>query len=169
MTDFVPQLKPAFHIVIDAEEGVPSFANHKGQQTYIGIKGGYTKTLDPEFPFDITISHGSDDLLTSNTSKNKATILDCKVYGTLNDEKKTPVQIKYSGLVHFQDKVAAIANNQVNSMDWLDGYATCHMNIDIAPGTSAEWVNDWNLVGRGRFFRDSNGGLHVEYIVSRIL
>lgn len=128
----------------------------------VPIKSGKTTSLDPGYPFNSTIYNGRDDISVSPDGSRFN--LDCKVFGTLEGGKG--YSLHYNGIVRINSDVGAVLSGKSDTMDFKDGYAvnTVYVTLDKDAGESYKWAEASSLVGRGRFFRDSNG-LNIEYIV----
>lgn len=131
------------------------------------IKSGKTTSLDPKFPFDTTIYHGRDDITVS--TKGTHFNLDCKVFGTLEDN--TGFSIWYGGVIQANAAIGGILGKKLNDMAYEDGYVTNNVYVTLDKGADSKynWVETHNLIGRGRFFRDAEGTLNIEYKVYAVV
>lgn len=154
-------LKPAFFIHLNVDEPQFVYSNQSGSLTLVKINDGYTKSLDPELKFDTEIIAGWDNLTTSVTTNNEVTTLDCQVF---LKAKNGQIHMKYSGVVVPNDKTAAIFNKTSKTTTFDDAYVTAHPTFELDEKLVDEkWVKSKNLLGKGRFIRNEDNSLAVEY------
>lgn len=157
-------LKPAFFFHLDLEEPKPFVENSRGTETVVLVKGGYAESLAPEYPFDVKFELGWD-ILRTFTDKPGVTHLDCDLFGHSN-ATGAGIHIWYDGVVIANDKVGAVLAGQSNGHDVTDAYVTNHPTFQIgASGDVESWANGKNFLGRGKFVRDDEGRLGIEYYV----
>lgn len=127
------------------------------------LSDGEIKTVPNPLGFELDVSgiHGFDDL-TSKPSHG-ATILDCKLYG------KTPngsgVYVKYAGVVQFLEATVKVLTKEEKLSRFEDGYITCNpfFEFDDKVEDKYKWVLKENIIGKGRFVRDSDDVIYVQY------
>ncbi|ODV84646.1 hypothetical protein CANARDRAFT_200641 [[Candida] arabinofermentans NRRL YB-2248] len=158
-----PSIKPILFFHLDAEEPEQIFSTKSSSLTNVKVKSGYVKSLDESKPFEAKVVRGSDDI--SFDPANPATgHLDCRLYLSIDGVTKGFVQ--YSGVVQFEGKVAEVVGKQTSHMEFSEGYVTCHPRIHLDDSvTEFKWLEDINYIGKGRFIRDEEGGLKVQYYV----
>lgn len=159
----IPALKPVLFFNLRAEEPTAVFSNETQTQSYVALNGGFVKSLDENLPFDAKIVHGKDDITFRADSPNVGR-LDCNLY--LEFEDGATGLVEYTGVVRFEDKVAAVAGGNATTMSFEDGYVTNHPVFKLSDKSRKEaWVRNVNFLGKGRFVRDENNVLHVQYYV----
>lgn len=158
-------LKPVLFFHVEADEPQLIFQNSTGFLNHVPITGGFVKSLDPKYPFDAVIDSGLDDI--SFSSANPAVgHLDCNFYLSFKDDFKKRAYIHYTGVVQFEGLVADVVANKASKMEFTDGYVTCHPIFKLDDNCKDEqWVNKLNFIGKGRFIRDEDGKLKVQYYV----
>jgi len=159
----VPELKPVLFFDIVAEEPKQVYSNQSQSQNYVPIVGGSVKSLDPNLPFDAQIKYGKDDI-TFYTQTPEVGNLDCNLY--LEFSNGETALVEYSGVVQFKDQVAQVAGGNATTMSFEDGYVTNHPRFKLSEASAKEsWVTKLNFLGKGRFVRDENNTLHVQYYI----
>ncbi|CDK25825.1 unnamed protein product [Kuraishia capsulata CBS 1993] len=160
-----PLLKPALFVHLEAEDGLPIYSESTGSMSCVRVKSGYITGVGKNHPFEAKINFGFDDIRLSPGSSTG--ILDCHLYGTT--AKGKGLFIHYTGVVHMVGTVAEILQNKKSYMDFDDGYVTCSPDdFKIDSGAEEEWVKDQKLSGKGRFLRNSEGGLVVQYYLYEV-
>lgn len=158
-----PALKPVLFFNIRCQEPSVGYSNKSQSLTYVPIVGGFVKSLDEKLPFDAKITHGKDDI-TFNTNAPSVGHLGCSLY--LEFANGESGLVEYSGVVQFGEKVAQLAKGEAKTMTFEDGYLTNHPVFKLSDNSSAEsWVNSINFLGKGRFIRDADNVLHVQYYI----
>lgn len=157
--------KPAFFIHVDAGEPEQIYNNSTGSLTLVKVTGGYTKTLDPKYPFDTSIEFGLDNLTTKSSRDENIANLDCQLY--LKSKKNGGgIHFTYSGVVHHNEKTLAVIGNKTKDSTFTDSYVTNHPSASLDETAKDEaWIEGKNLLGKGRFIRTESGSLAVEYYV----
>ncbi|ODQ78502.1 hypothetical protein BABINDRAFT_168237 [Babjeviella inositovora NRRL Y-12698] len=158
------KLKPVLFVHLDAGEAIPVVQNATQNLVVVKLTGGSVKSLDTNYPFETEILFGFDDLSTAAGATR--TTLDCKIY--LRTPSGAGVYMTYSGVVEMAGKAAAIAGNQGEShMEFEEGYITANPKFTLDGKVEEEykWVNDEIFIARGRFLRDTEGKLKVQYYV----
>lgn len=162
-------LKPILFIDEDAEEPQTAYSNESTFMQHVPLKGGFIKSLDPKYPFDAVITTGGDDI-TFQTGVPNVGHLDCNVFLTFKDDPEKKAYINYSGICRMEGKIAEIVGGKETIMGFQDGYCTCHPKFFMSENTKAErWVDNKNFIAKGRFLRDANGGLKVQYWVYELV
>ncbi|GMG59146.1 unnamed protein product [Ambrosiozyma monospora] len=167
----IPTLKPVLFFHIEANEPEMAMANKQSNLTHVPITGGFVKSLDSKLPFDYEILHGSDDI-TSFADSPVVGHLDCKLFLKSKSKSKDSngkdgdkkAFVYYTGVVRFEDAVNGVIGKTTDTMDFEDGYVTCHP-IFTVESEDEKWVKEINFLGKGRFVRDANGKLCVQYYV----
>lgn len=158
-----PTLKPVLFFDLKCEQPTQVYANGTQSQTYAAITGGSVKSLDEKLPFDAKILYGKDDI-TFQTHAPQVGRLDCNLY--LEFANGETGMVEYTGVVQFIEKVAQVASDEVKTMTFEDGYVTNHPVFKLPDTCTAEsWVNSINFIGKGRFVRDEDNVLHVQYYI----
>ncbi|GME81330.1 unnamed protein product [Ambrosiozyma monospora] len=158
----IPALKPILFFNIEAEEPEIAYKNSQSTLTHVPLTGGFVKSLDPNLPFDYEITHGTDDI-TAFADSPVVGHLDCKLFLKSKDGKDRKAYVYYTGVVRFEDAVNGVIGKK-GAMDFEDGYVTCHP-IFTVESEDEKWIKDINFLGKGRFVRDANGKLGVQYYV----
>lgn len=163
MSEFA-SLKPAFFIHLDVEEPDPIYSNESGSLTYVYVKTGYTKTLDSNYPFDTEVKYGLDNLTTS-TATGETTSLDCQLY-LKSKVNGAGIHFTYSGVVVPSKEQGDVFSRVSKAQEFNQGYVTNHPKAVLDANAKTEsWISNKNLISRGRFLRDDEGKLSVEYYV----
>jgi len=161
----IATFKPAFFIHVDAAEPQQIYNNASGSLTLVKVNGGYTKALDPKYPFDTTIEFGLDNLTTKSNRDQSITNLDCQLF-LKSKTNGGGIHFTYSGVVVNNEKTAAIVTKQASESSFTDAYVTNHPKASLDKSNEAEsWIEGKNLLGKGRFVRTESGSLAVEYYV----
>lgn len=156
-------LKPAFFVQLDLADPKPVLSNKSLSEVIVMVEGGYSKTLSPKYPFDLTIDFGWDTL-TTQTASPETTALDCHLYAKTKDGKN--VHITYTGVVVASEKQVDVITNKSKGHAFEESYVTMHPTVRVDEGVEAEsWITKKNLLGRGRFTRNSEGKLGIDYYV----
>lgn len=112
---------------------------------------------------DVTGLTGTDDLsvkISANTAS-----LDCKLYGkTANG---SGVFIHYGGKVQFNDASVAVLLKKSQTASIEDSFVsnTPTFQFDEGVEDKYKWVLKEHFFGRGRFARDNEGVLYVQYYI----
>ncbi|RLV92141.1 hypothetical protein JA1_003467 [Spathaspora sp. JA1] len=129
------------------------------------IASGEVRTVENPLglEFDVDNITGWDDLsLKISASTNS---LDCKLYG------KTPngagVFVHYGGKVQLTQPTIDVVTkkNKVASIE--ESYVTCNptFQLDQSVEEKYKWVLKENFFGRGRFGRDDEDNIYVQYYI----
>ncbi|KAI5955814.1 hypothetical protein KGF54_001316 [Candida jiufengensis] len=129
------------------------------------IENGEIKSIDNEFGFQLLVNEifGTDDL-NINISINTA-YLDCKLYG------KTPngsgVKVNYGGRVQLTKPSVDVITNKSKEATIDESFVTCNPSFIFDDSVEEEfkWVLKENLIGKGRFARDDDDNLYVQYYI----
>lgn len=158
------QLKPTFMIHLELAEPQPFVSNARGTETVVMVKKGYTKTLSPEFPMDLEITLGWD-ILRTFVDKPGVSILDCDLFGK-SSTSGAGVHIWYDGVVQMTETALAVIRGESKGFEVDEGYVTCHPTFQFGDESAPEaWSNGKNFLGKGKFLRDEQGALQIEYYV----
>ncbi|QPG75856.1 hypothetical protein FOA43_003240 [Brettanomyces nanus] len=157
-------LKPIIFIDEIAKEPITAYSNESALMQHVPLTGGFVKSLDPEnFPFDAVIEEGGDDITLREGIPNIGH-LDCNLYLRFKDDPTKRAYINYSGIVHLDGTSGEIIGKKKTGMSFQEGYVTCHPQFYVSEDCKAErWVDRKNFLGKGRFLRDDNGVLKVQY------
>ncbi|KAI5967455.1 hypothetical protein KGF57_000398 [Candida theae] len=163
-----PQLIPVltFNLKL-VSDPVPIFTNSQIDKSLslATISTGEIKTVENDLGLKLEIGeiYGTDDL-NVKTSVNTS-YLDCKLYG------KTPngsgVFVYYGGRVQLDDTSVGVLSNKNKEASIEESYVTCNPTFTFDDSVEEEykWVLKENLIGKGRFGRDDNGDLYVQYYI----
>lgn len=157
-------LRPVIFIDEVAKEPIVAYSNESTAMQHVPLTGGFVKSLDEEnFPFDAVIEEGGDDITFKEGIPNIGH-LDCNLYLRFKDDPKKRAYVNYSGIVHMDGASGEIVGKQKSTMTFEEGYVTCHPQFYISADCKKErWVDSKNFLGKGRFLRDENGVLKVQY------
>lgn len=163
-----PELEPVFVINLKlAEHPTPVYTNLDRNKALALAKvvDGKISTVKNKFGFELDVDGITGfDNITSNV-KEGFDELDCKLYG------KTPegagVFITYYGLVKITESVVAVFTSKSSTSSFEETYVTCNPRIqfDTLVAEKNKWAVEENLLGKGRFVRDSSGKMYVQYFV----
>ncbi|KAI0462131.1 hypothetical protein LJB42_004218 [Komagataella kurtzmanii] len=155
-----PGWRPVIFLNIEADEPKSIYVNNTGSLTGVNITGGFAKSIDPEYPFDAIIDSGYDDIRAdpgASTSR-----LDCRVY--LTTSEGAGVFLTYPGVVRMEKTVVDVLTQKSSFMDFNDGYVTCTPVVHLDEKVKKEqWITKETIFGKGRFVRDNEGRLRVQY------
>ncbi|EMG46803.1 hypothetical protein SBY92_005285 [Candida maltosa Xu316] len=163
-----PELIPVFTFNLKlAGDPASIYVNNEADKSLnlATIANGEVKTVPNKLglELDITSIYGTDDLNIKNSVATAS--LDCKLYGkTANG---SGVFIYYPGKVQLNDASVAVISKQSQEATIADSYVTCNptFHFDDKVEDKYKWVLKENLFGRGRFGRDADGVLYVQYYV----
>ncbi|CAI5757577.1 unnamed protein product [Candida verbasci] len=129
------------------------------------IETGEIKTVKNELglQFELNEIFGTDDLLIKNSIETAS--LDCKLYG--KTPKGNSVFIHYGGKVQLNEESVDIISEKKRDSDISKSYVTCNPTFKFDENLESEykWIEKENFIGRGRFVRDENGSLYVQYYI----
>lgn len=167
-TPKAPSLKPVFFLNLKLEEPDTIFTKKDRNHTasLVKVKAGEITPVKNDYGLELKVKHihGYDDL--TAYLENGVTELDCKLYG------KTPngsgVYISYGGVVKFSNHTLKVLGRQESHSEFKESYITCFPKFSFDDGIEDEykWIDTEAFVGEGRFVRDSEGSLYVQYYVS---
>lgn len=162
-----PVLVPVFIMNLQLDEPDSIFSNKPSNKSLSLSKiiHGEVTTLKNklDLTLEVRLVMGFDDL-TSNLDTGEGT-LDCKLYG------KTPngsgVYITYGGIVRLSDNSLKVVSNQSMELTFEDSYITCNpkFQFDDCVEEQYRWAEQENLIGKGRFTRNPQGSLYVQFII----
>lgn len=161
-----PQLTPVFLANCKITIG-PSITDKVKDKTVnlVPVVDGYIETVKNPFGFELEVQGitGFDDI-TTHISDNYNT-LDCKIYG------KTPegagVYITYEGVIKLEESLVNVMTGKAKGSRFEDTYLTSNPRIhfDGDVPEKYKWAVSENLIGKGRFVRDANDNMYVQYYV----
>ncbi|KAA8897038.1 hypothetical protein TRICI_006800 [Trichomonascus ciferrii] len=159
----VASMRPAFHLKMALQEGIQTTSGSEGTNQMIRIDYGEAISLDSDFPFYLEVYDGYDNIFIREDGS--AAYLDCRVF--CRTKSGTPAIIDYTGVLRPEGIVADLLANKASTMEYKDGYITNNVRVKLDHKAESDlaWVNRYNLVGKGKFFRDDKDKLHIEYIV----
>ena len=161
-----PKLVPVFVINLkisnDPEAIYANSTTDKVLQLATGSEGEF-RTVPNSLGLELDVSgiHGFDNL--TYKPSHGATFLDCKLYG------KTPngsgVYIKYGGVAQMLEATVKVLTKQEKISRFEDGYITCNpfFEFDDTVEDKYKWVLKENIIGKGRFVRDSDDAIYVQH------
>ncbi|SGZ49009.1 CIC11C00000003733 [Sungouiella intermedia] len=163
-----PELEPVFLINLKlGGDPAPVFTNTDRNKTLslASVVEGKISTVENKYGLELEVEGvtGFDDITTN--LKDGYNELDCKLYG------KTPegagVYITYYGVVKLTETTVAVVTGKSDTSAFEDTYVTCNprVHFDGLVPDKYKWAIQENLYGKGRFVRDSNGVLYVQYYV----
>lgn len=163
-----PTLIPVFSINLKtAGSPAPIYTNKENGDSVssVQVSHGEIKTVENKFGFKLEVNgiSGSDDL-TSN-SESGASTLDCRLYG------KTPngagVKITYQGVSLLSEELINVVTGKSKLAKFEKCYLTSNPKFEFDSDVPQEykWVLKENLIAKGRFARDDNDELYVQYYV----
>lgn len=125
--------------------------------------GGEVKTVKNKFGFELDIGDitGTDDInVNLETGRGH---LSCRLYG--NTPNKSGVYVYYTGVVEFGDEINKVISKQETTSDFEKCYVTNNptFHFDDNVEEKYKWILKENVLGKGRFVRDHDGALYVQY------
>lgn len=133
--------------------------------TLARVINGEVKTVKDNGIGELDVSDitGFDDLslkLLTNTTR-----LDCKLYGKVADG--SGIYITYPGVVQMRKVTSDVFERKATTSSFDDGYVTCNpsFGFDGTVDDKYKWVLKENFIAKGRFVRDEDDGLYVQYYV----
>ncbi|KAI3403881.1 hypothetical protein KGF56_003311 [Candida oxycetoniae] len=163
-----PQLIPVLTFNLQlSPDPVRIFTNSQIDKTLnlATVVNGEIKAVENKFGYKLDINqiYGTDDLNVKDSIG--AANLDCKLYG------KTPngsgVFIYYGGKVQLDEASVGVMSKRTKEASIEESYVTCNPTFTFDDKVEEEykWVLKENLFGRGRFARDDEGALYVQYYI----
>ncbi|PSK35262.1 hypothetical protein C7M61_004720 [Candidozyma pseudohaemuli] len=163
-----PELEPVFLVNLKLNPAPsPVFSDSAKDKslTLARVAEGYIETVKNKYGFELEVKDisGFDDITTNHRDGYNA--LDCKLYG------KTPegagVYITYQGIIQLTEPTVAVLSGKSDGSSFEDAYVTSnpriHFDGDVLD--KYKWAVKENLIGKGRFVKDPNGNLYVQYYV----
>lgn len=163
-----PKLIPVFLINFkispDPEPVYSDKLTGKGLNLATVVDGQIT-TVENELglEFDVDQIKGFDDL--TNDLQTGTTFLDCKVYGKIGNQG---VYITYPGVLNLNQPTVDVLTKKSTTTTFEDSYITNTPKFVFDTTTvdkKYHWVLKENFHGKGRFVRDDEGVLYVQYYV----
>ncbi|CAK9438625.1 uncharacterized protein LODBEIA_P28490 [Lodderomyces beijingensis] len=133
--------------------------------TLATLENGEIKSIENKLGYKLDISqiYGTDDLNVKDSVE--TAYLDCKLYG------RTPngsgVFVHYGGRVQLDAVSVGVVSGKTKEASIEESYVTCNPTFTFDDKVEEEykWVLRENLVGKGRFGRDDDGALYVQYYI----
>ncbi|KAL1580602.1 hypothetical protein MGQ_00333 [Candida albicans P76067] len=163
-----PELIPVFTFNLKlASDPASIYANNESDKTLnlATIANGEVKTVPNKLGLELDIHsiYGTDDLNIKNSVSTAS--LDCKLYGkTANG---SGVFIYYPGKVQLDETSVSVFTKKTKEAAIEDSYVTCNPTFyfDDKVEDKYKWVLKENFFARGRFGRDEDDVLYVQYYV----
>ncbi|KAG5422030.1 hypothetical protein I9W82_001123 [Candida metapsilosis] len=163
-----PQLIPVLTFNLKmVSDPVPIFNNSQIDKSLslATIAQGEIKTVENDLGLKLEVNqiYGTDDLNVKNSVN--TSYLDCKLYG------KTPngsgVLVNYGGRVQLEGATVAVVSKEKKEASIEESYVTCNPTFTFDDSVEEEykWVLKENLIGKGRFGRDDDGVIYVQYYI----
>lgn len=163
-----PELEPVFIINLKTAENPSLVFNNPVRNKELALAriiDGSISTVQNKYGLELDVEGitGFDDI-TANL-KEGYNELDCKLYG------KTPegagVYITYYGVLKMSEEIGDVFSSKSSSSSFEEAYVTSNPRIhfDALVADKYKWAIQENLLGKGRFVRDSTGSLYVQYVV----
>lgn len=163
-----PKLIPVFLINLQiSPDPEPIYADNLTNRglNLATVTDGQITTVENELgvQFDVKNISGFDDL--TNDLKTGTTFLDCKLYGKIGENG---VYITYPGVLNLNQPTLDVFTKKTSTSSFEDSYITCSPKFVFDTKSVDEkyhWVLKENFHGKGRFVRDDQGLLYVQYYV----
>lgn len=163
-----PELEPVFLINLKLDGAPAPVYNNPTRNRALALArvgDGKITTVKNKYGFELDVENvtGFDDI--SNNIADGYNELDCKLYG------KTPegagVYITYYGVIKLRESTVDVLTGKSSGVKFEDAYVTCNPRIhfDGEVADKYKWAILENLLGKGRFVRDTNDNLYVQYYV----
>ena len=162
------ELVPVAYITVKAAPSFDSFKNATKNHaaTYIPISDGEITPIDNKLGLEFNLNSitGHDRIVTD--LEDGVSTLNCDLYG--KTPNGSPVFITYSGVLKQSDKSLAVLGGNARTSDFNDAYVTNNMKFTLDQNVENDykWVTKYNLIGKGRFIRDSSDNLYVQYAIN---
>lgn len=164
-----PELVPVFFINLklkDAPQGVFANTTRNKALALAEVVDGSVTTVKNKLglELEVTLIKGTDDI-TSHIA-DAYNELDCRLYG------KTPegagVYITYRGVIKAYDNTVAVLLGSSSEHGIDESYVTNSpvINFDESVADKYKWAIKETFLGKGRFVRDAEDTLYVQYYVS---
>lgn len=160
-----PELVPVAFLNLKVKNATPILQNNTYSHAvnYVEIDTGAVTTVPNKLNLELDIVDITGiDHITANTAAG-VNVLDCNLYGkTANG---LGVFIKYPGRVKATDKVNQLLTGQASHSEFEDEYVTNNPVFTLAEGIEDKykWTVRENILGKGRFVRDNEDKLYVQY------
>lgn len=163
-----PELVPVFLINLKLE-GSPDevFTNRNRNKALVlaHVGKGTITTVKNKYGYELDVSdiHGFDDI--TNHISDDYNELDCKLYG--KTKGGNGVYVTYNGVIQLNEPTVDVLTGKSSTSDIESVYVTSNPKIHFDDGVEDKykWAIKENFLGKGRFVRDSEGGLYVQYYV----
>lgn len=163
-----PELEPVFLVNLKLESAPASiFSDSKKDKSLnlAKVVDGYIETVKNKHGLELDVKDisGIDEITTHVSDSFNS--LNCRLYG------KTPegagVYITYGGNMHLTEPITNVFAGKADSSSFEEGYLTNSpvVQFDGEVNDKYKWAVKENLVGKGRFIKDSKGALYVQYYV----
>lgn len=163
-----PELEPVFLINLKISgnpENIFSDRNRNKALIFANVESGRITTVKNKFGFELDVEeiHGIDDI--TNHISDGYNELDCKLYGKTKSGKG--VYVTYTGVIQLNQPTVDVLTGQNKDCSIEDAYVTNNPKVQFDEDVEDKykWAIKENLLGKGRFVRDDQGGLYVQYFV----
>lgn len=164
----VPKLVPVLLMNLKmASEPRPVYTNKQTHTALVvaTVGQGEVSSLPNDYGYELSVSDitGFDDLTTN--LETDVTTLDCKLYGKTPEGKG--VYITYPGVSQLKGALTDVVAKKASTSSFSDTYLTNNPKFEFDGDIpdKYKWVRKENLIGKGRFVRDTDGVLYVQYYV----
>lgn len=163
-----PELEPVFLINLKLKGApTPVFNNPTRNKALVlaNVIDGKITTVPNKYGFELDVESisGFDDI--TNNIADGYNELDCKLYG------KTPdgagVYITYYGLIKLTEPTVNVLSGKSSSSAFEETYVTSNPRVqfDGEIADKYKWAIQENFFAKGRFVRDPDDSLYVQYYV----
>lgn len=160
-----PELIPVafINIKVNEPQGILTNSNYKQGINLVNVINGEVTSVPNKFGYELDVQNVVGyDHITGNTEAgiNK---LDCNLYG------RTPngsgVFIKYVGTIKVTESVGNTLSGKAKATDFEEEYVTNNPTFLFADTVEDKykWALKENFIGKGRFVRDDEHKLYVQY------
>ncbi|KAH3681400.1 hypothetical protein WICPIJ_007634 [Wickerhamomyces pijperi] len=158
-------LTPAFLLHVDCNEPYSVLNNNAGSVVLAKIVGGYTKTINPNTPFDAEVIDGWDKLTSNTAEPSQLSHQNCVLF--LKSKKNGKgIVINYTGVIDPTSNHGKVISGELRSVKPDETYLTSTLNYELdSDATDEAWLSTKLTVGKGRPLRDENGVLAFEYVI----
>lgn len=161
-----PKLIPVFLVNLKISPDPEQIYSDKSKDLSLAtVVHGSITPVDNELNLTFSLSSikGFDDL----TNISGTTFLDCKLYGKLADSNSdSGVYFTYPGILNLNQPTIDVFTKVSTTSSFEDSYITCSPKFSFNTATVPEkyhWVLKEKFHGKGRFVRDEEGALYVQY------
>lgn len=160
-----PKLVPVFFFNLKIANEPEAIFGDKATDTELTlarvINGTITTVPNEIGEFDVADITGFDDLTVKGSTATAT--LDCKLYG--RTKNGSGVVIRYPGVVQMAKVTTDVFSKQSKGHGFDEGFVTCNPSFvfDSQVEDKYRWVLKENFISKGRFIRDAEDGLYVQY------